>query len=186
MTPAVEGVTIERLTGPDAEAVVEPLLREYVPWAAAQLIDHGLKVDDVDEMIEQHHEAFRVEIPKLVGPRGRLLVARLGEHAGGPVLGMGALKPVDAVTAEIKRMYVRPAGRSRGIGRTVLERLVEGARAEGYATARLETAHFMTAALRLYRSLGFRDIPVFDGSESAVSGFESLARYLRLDLWPRT
>jgi len=96
---------IERLEGPGAAAAVEPLLREYVPWVVAELAAAlGLTFDDVDAVIEQHHAAFRAELPNLVEGRGRLLVARVD---GEPV-GVGALKPVDATTAEVKRMFVRP------------------------------------------------------------------------------
>jgi ribosomal protein S18 acetylase RimI-like enzyme len=180
MTPAAGAMSIERLTGSavDAEAVVDPLLREYVPWAADRFAELGISFADRDAVIEEHHAAFRSELPNLLGTRGRLLVARL---EGDPV-GLGALKPVGAETAEIKRMYVRPVGRSRGVGRALLERLLADARAEGYHVARLETATFMTTAQALYRSLGFRDAAMFDGSEAAMSGLQSLTRYMELPL----
>lgn len=190
----VDGLTIERLTGVDAASVVEPLLREYVPWVAEQVAELGVTFDDTAAVVEQHQALFRAELPNLVGPHRRLLVARrtarltarrtVRRTAAGPgeVVGLGALRPVDATTAEIKRMYVRPAGRGRGVGRALLERLLVDARSEGYSVARLETLAFMTAAQGLYRSLGFRDIAMFDDSETALSGLEAFTHYLELDL----
>ena len=182
----VDGLTIERLTGVDAASVVEPLLREYVPWVAEQVAELGVTFDDTAAVVEQHQALFRAELPNLVGPHRRLLVARRTARrtAAGPgeVVGLGALRPVDATTAEIKRMYVRPAGRGRGVGRALLERLLVDARSEGYSVARLETLAFMTAAQGLCRSLGFRDIAMFDDSETALSGLEAFTHYLELDL----
>ena len=186
----VDGLTIERLTGVDAASVVEPLLREYVPWVAEQVAELGVTFDDTAAVVEQHQALFRAELPNLVGPHRRLLVARrtvrrtVRRTAAGPgeVVGLGALRPVDATTAEIKRMYVRPAGRGRGVGRALLERLLVDARSEGYSVARLETLAFMTAAQGLCRSLGFRDIAMFDDSETALSGLEAFTHYLELDL----
>jgi GNAT superfamily N-acetyltransferase len=174
---------IERLEGPGAAAAVEPLLREYVPWVVAELAAAlGLTFDDVDAVIEQHHAAFRAELPNLVEGRGRLLVARVD---GEPV-GVGALRPVDATTAEVKRMFVRPRAQGHGIGRALLERLLDDARGEGYAVARLETLTVMTAARALYRSLGFRDTPAFPGSEAALSGLDPFTVYMALDLAPES
>jgi GNAT superfamily N-acetyltransferase len=142
---------IDRLTGPDTDpvaAAVEPLLREYVAWAADQLTDLGMRFGNLDDATEAHHAAFRAELPKLLGPKGQLLLARL--H-GEPV-GLGALKPVDATTAEIKRMYVRQHARGHGLGRELLEQLLAAARDEDYQVARLETLTFMTGAQALYES----------------------------------
>ncbi len=110
--------------------------------------------------------------------RGRLLVARLGDD---PV-GVGTLKPVDETTAEIKRMYVRPAAQGRGVGRAILARLVQDARAEGYATARLETLRFMTTAQAMYRAFDFVEVARFDGSEAANTVLDPLTIAFELDL----
>ncbi len=172
-----DGFSIEQLTETDFAPLVEPLFREYGIWVAGRLeSDLGLTFDEADR--ERHHKEFRVELPKLVGPGGRLLLARAGDE---PV-GVGALKPVDGATAEIKRMYVRPEARGRGVGRALLQRLVEDARSEGYRTARLESLRFMTEAHALYRSFGFEDIAMFDGSEAAISGLEGVTCYMALEL----
>jgi GNAT superfamily N-acetyltransferase len=134
--------------------------------------------DDVDVAVAAHHREFTRELPHLVGPRGRLLVAWMGSEA----VGVGALKPIDHTVVEIKRMYVRPHARGRGIGRTILETLIADARAIGYRVARLETALFMREAHALYRSMGFRDRPIFDRTEASLSGLDHLMLFMELRL----
>jgi GNAT superfamily N-acetyltransferase len=173
----VEYLTITPATTTDVSAVVDPLFREYGEWVAARLAqDAGITFTEADQA--RHHEAFRVELPRLLGTRGRLLVARLGDE---PV-GVGTLKPVDDTTAEIKRMYVRPRAQGRGVGRAVLARLLQDARAERYRTARLETLRFMTTAQALYRASGFVEVARFDGSETTNTGLEPLTIFMELDL----
>jgi GNAT superfamily N-acetyltransferase len=169
--------TIERLAGTpaEAEALTGPLLREYLLWIGDRLAaDHGVTFDDVDAAVAAHHHAFTRELPHLLGPRGRLLVARTGPD----VVGVGALRPVDAEIAEIKRMYVRPEARGHGIGRAILERLLADAAAIGYRVARLETATFMREAHALYRSLGFTGGPGFEENEASMSGLESFMLFM--------
>ena len=179
MSIATDGrrVTVATAEADEVPAAVEPLFREYGEWIAAHLAeDAGITYTEAD--LERHHDAFRGELPRLLGPRGRLVVARLD---GTPV-GVGALKPVDDTIAEIKRIYVRPEARGAGVGRAILARLVEDARAERYRTVRLESLRFMTAALAMYRSFGFVETPPFDGSEVAGTGLESLTIFMELDL----
>lgn len=170
-------LTLEQLTGSEAGAL-EPLFREYFDWIETHLReDLGMEFDDVE--IDHHYRAFTAELEAFLRPPGRLLLARID---GEPV-GVGGLKRVDAVTGEIKRMYVRPAGRGRGVGRAVLERLVADARADGYRVVRLETMSFMTAAHALYRSVGFVEAVKFE-SETAAHGLVDGVTYMELALSP--
>ena len=170
-------LTLSPTTAAEVPGVVEPLFREYGVWVSGRLAeDAGITFTDED--LDRHHAAFREELPRLLGPRGRLLVARLDDE---PV-GVGGLKPVDATIAEIKRMYVRPAAQGLGVGRALVARLVDDARAEGYRVARLETLRFMTTALAIYRSFGFVEVPMFDGSEAAGTGLDPLTIFMELDL----
>ena len=175
--PAHGPLTVATATAADVSGVVDPLFREYGEWVARQLEqDVGITYTDAD--LARHHDAFRRDLPRLLGSRGRLLVARLGDD---PV-GVGTLKPVDETTAEIKRMYVRPAAQGLGVGRAILARLVQDARTEGYATVRLETLRFMTAAQAMYRAFGFVDVARFDGSEAADTVLDPLTIAMELDL----
>jgi monoamine oxidase len=170
-------LTITALMAADVPTVVDPLFREYGAWVADRLErDAGIAFTEAD--LARHHEAFRGELEQLLGPRGRVLVARLDER----VVGLGALRPVDDTTAEIKRMYVRPAEQGRGVGRAILARLVQDAKAAGYAIVRLETLRVMTTARAMYRSFGFVEVARFDGSETANTALDPLTIALELDL----
>ena len=175
---AVErSVTVTDARTDEVAAVVEPLFQEYGEWVADRLgQDLGVTFTEADQA--RHHDAFRSELSRLLGSRGRLLVARLGGH---PV-GVGSLKPIDGTTAELKRMYVRPAAQCLGVGRALLARLLQEARAEGYATVRLETLRIMTAARALYRATGFVETEPFDGSEVADTPLEPYIHFMELRL----
>lgn len=77
-------------------------------------------------------------------------------------VGCGALRPMDDETvAEVKRMYVRPGMRGKGISRLILEALEEHGRGFGYHTLRLETGARQTEAIGLYQSAGYARIPCY-------------------------
>jgi putative acetyltransferase len=86
---------------------------------------------------------------------GTFLVAR----DGGQAVGCGALRRLDEATAEVKRMYVEPAARGRGVGAVVLERLEAAARELGVEKLVLETGIYQAEAIALYRRAGFRPVP---------------------------
>jgi GNAT superfamily N-acetyltransferase len=105
-------------------------------------------------------------------PYGAFLVAYSGDAA----VGCGGFKRLDVETAEIKRMYVAPEARGQGLGRRILEQLEEGARKAGYDVIRLDTGDRLPAAIDLYRSAGYREIPDYNGNPSASHWFEKSLR----------
>jgi GNAT superfamily N-acetyltransferase len=86
--------------------------------------------------------------------RGTFLVARDGERA----VGCGAIRLLDADTAEVKRMYIEPDHRGKGVGRAVLEQLEAAANKLGARRLVLETGIRSPEALALYRRAGFAQI----------------------------
>lgn len=92
-----------------------------------------------------------------VAPLGVMLVAMSGDD----VLGCGGLIALEEGVGEIKRMYVRPAARGRGIGAALLTGLLAHATEMGFARVRLDTAPELQAAQALYRSFGFSLIPSY-------------------------
>lgn len=105
---------------------------------------------------------------ELEPPHGLLLVAFDGDD---PVA-CGAVHVIGPGVAEIKRMYVSPRARGRGLGRTLLEELERGAAELGCRTARLDTMAAMSEAGALYRSAGYAPIPDYNGNPLAAYWME--------------
>lgn len=109
---------------------------------------------------------FERELASLPGayspPDGRLFVAlenglqRVDEPAG-----CVALHKFGHDSCEMKRLYVRPAFRGKGAGRMLVDKLIIDARSIGYARMVLDTLPTMREAHKLYRQMGFREIPAY-------------------------
>ena len=123
---------------------------------------------------------FEEELANLPGdynqPRGTLLLARINDE----VAGCCALRPLDSVdypnACEMKRLYVRPAFRSLGLGRLLAEAIMDSARMADYDCILLDTLDDMEAARALYIELGFQEVPPY--YHNPIAG----AHYLKAEL----
>ncbi|MGY1838793.1 MULTISPECIES: GNAT family N-acetyltransferase [unclassified Modestobacter] len=88
-------------------------------------------------------------------------VVLLARDDDGTPIGCGALRPLGAAEAEIKRMYVVPGARGRGVSKLLLAGLEAEAVARGWTTVRLETGVRQPEAIALYTSTGYRPIEAF-------------------------
>ena len=136
------------------------MLEEYVAW-----IGLDLAFQEID-----------AELAGLPGeyapPRGALFVA--GE--GGRLLGTIGLRPFDAAICEMKRLFVRPEARGRGLAKQLIAVALAEARRLEYAEIRLDTLPMMGDAQSLYVSLGFHDIaPYYD---TPIAGTRFMAKRL--------
>lgn len=90
-------------------------------------------------------------------PKGRLLLATIDGESAGCI----ALRPLSPLVCEMKRLYVRPGFRQSGLGRVLVETLIQNAHTIGYTRMRLDTSPYMAAASRLYKTFGFVNIPPY-------------------------
>jgi len=139
---------------------VRAMLREYVAW-----IGLDLAFQEIDE-----------EIADLPGdydePTGALLVAEENHH----LIGMIALRPLSGSICEMKRLWVRPEGRGRGVAKELVAQILEQARHLNYDEIRLDTLPMMTNAQSLYESLGFHDIAAY--YKTPITGTRFMAKRL--------
>jgi GNAT superfamily N-acetyltransferase len=106
-------------------------------------------------------QGFDEELATLPGryarPDGRLFLACRDEAA----VGCAALRRFDADTGEVKRLYVQPAHRGRGLGHALTNAVIDAARTIGYRRLVLDTLDRMAEARLLYLQAGFREIPAY-------------------------
>jgi ribosomal protein S18 acetylase RimI-like enzyme len=126
--------------------------------------------------IDLGYQGFDGELAALPGkyapPTGALLIAR---DDNGAALGCVAMRPLDeSGVCEMKRLYVAPQGRGRGLGRALAQAIIEAARAAGYREMRLDTLASMTQAQALYRALGFSEIGAYYDTPIENTVFMSL------------
>ena len=151
-------VTVRPARFPDDLPAIRALVVEYIDSLG---LDLGFQ--DVDGELAGLPGAY-------APPRGAMLIA---EAAGAPV-GIGAMRALPDGSAEMKRMYLRPAARGTGAGRALALAIIEAARAAGYPRLRLDTQASFVPAVALYRSLGFRDTPRYNDNPLPGSLFMAL------------
>ncbi len=120
---------------------------------------------------------FDKELANLPGdyapPDGRLLLAEFE----GQLAGCVALHKLQEGICEMKRLYLRPAFRGKGLGRAIADRIIAEARQIGYQRMRLDTVEpVMKDAVAMYRRLGFREIDPY--CQNPMAG----ALYMELQL----
>ncbi len=160
VTPNAGPIRLSQATTPLEWQAAQRLVREY-----AASLDVDLSFQNFD------HELQHLAV-EYAPPQGAfILAADAGQH-----LACIGVRPFSAEIGEIKRLYVVPAGRGRGLGRLLVERIIVVAREIGYRCLVLDTLPFMKEAQSLYLSLGFEPTTAYRYNPVAGSAF------LRLDL----
>ncbi len=145
---------IREVKFPEDLQIVQKLLFDYLSWGNSQMQFHF--------GVHPHNPAQQVfediqNIDKFLPPHGRMLLACKGNE----VCGIGVLISMESKIGEIKRMYVDPSFRNLGVGKAILNSLLEFAKKEEYQKVRLNSPKFMQAAHSLYRSVEFYEIEVY-------------------------
>jgi putative acetyltransferase len=157
----VQPLTFTQAESPHQIAAARELFLEY-----AQSLGFSLCFQNFDQEL--------AELPgDYAPPEGRLLLAEYDGHVAGCV----ALHKLDAEACEMKRLYLRPQFRGKGIGRLLANKIIADAREIGYRRMRLDTVEpVMKDAVAMYRKLGFKDIDPYRPNPMAG------AMYMELEL----
>lgn len=162
MTVSNAQISIRRARFPEDAEVVRALFTEY-----AEELGFSLCFQGFDDELAQLPGAY-------AEPSGTVLLLT----ESGNAVGCGAVRPLGDGKCEMKRLFVKPEFRGAGRGRRLATALLEFARAANYTSMVLDTLKTMTAAIDLYRSLGFRETePYYDNPMPE-------ATYLELKLEP--
>ena len=136
-------IEITQAESPKQIEEIRRLFREYENWLGIDLCF-------------QDFEKELANLPgKYVKPDGRLFLISVENKTAGCI----ALRKIDVDICEMKRLYVRGDFRGSGLGKMLVEKLIEEARSAGYKKMRLDTLpDKMPSAVRLYKSYGFCEI----------------------------
>jgi putative acetyltransferase len=119
----------------------------------------------------QNNEAEFANMPgKYARPEGCVMLAEQGDGVAGSI----AFRKVSAEICEMKRLFVRPHARGSGLGRALIERLIEEARASGYGEMRLDVMEKYFVARGLYEAFGFVDAEPISYNPVAGASFLGL------------
>ncbi len=143
-------------------------------WADAERLIRAYLAELPFEIDFQDLDRELAELPAEYGPPdGAALLARA---EGGAAVGFVGVRRFDGHDAELKRMYVDPAGRGTGAGRALAAAAVAAARDAGYQRLLLDTVAWMSSANAIYEALGFVEIEAYRFNPLAE------ARYFALTL----
>ncbi len=166
----MDEILFEQVEDPEQKRQAGALIREYLEWLNTRLQREYGMAFDVEAMVASDLS----DTHKFHPPEGRFYIAGFQGQAAG----VGCLKKLADGAAEVQRMYVLPAYRGQGLGRAIIRRLVDDARALGYRQLRLESLKFLEAAHALYHSMGFYNIDPYAGnSMRSYQAAEQLDQY---------
>ena len=131
--------------------------RHELVSALAQSLIASLNRELSGQYPEEGANHFRLDPEEVSEGRGAFLVAFMDSAA----VGCGAVRLVDPQTAELKRMFIAIPERGKGVGRALLLELEREAMRLGASRLILETGPRQHAAIAMYKSAGFREIPSF-------------------------
>jgi GNAT superfamily N-acetyltransferase len=157
-SPEIAIETIAR-DAPEVLALYAPFIREA---------DGPLLYDRDSAGVDIEAEIAAGPPADLVSPGGVFLLARVG----GEPAGIGGVRHLDTDVAEVKSMFVSPAFRGLGLGRRILAALDRIAAEHGCRAVRLDSSAYLTEAIALYRSAGYREVAAYNDNPKADAWFE--------------
>jgi GNAT superfamily N-acetyltransferase len=150
-----EPVLIE-VVAPDASAASQ-ILRSYIDDVASRYYGRQATDEEIDASLREDPSS------DLAPPSGVFLVAR----QRGAVLGCAGMRLLPERVGEVKRLFVAPAARGRGLGARLMGELESIARGHGLSVLRLDTRHDLVESRRLYATLGYEEVPAFNDGRYA-------------------
>jgi putative acetyltransferase len=121
------------------------LFKEYAHWL------------NIDLQFQHFEEELNSLKTMYAPPDGGLILCKIENE----FMACVAIRKINNETAELKRMFVRPAFQGLGIGKILLQKAIELAKEANYSCIRLDTLNHMAPAINLYKRFGFYEIPAY-------------------------
>ncbi len=142
------------------------ILRSYIDDVASRYYGRQATDEEIDTSLREDPSR------DLTSPSGVFLVA----HQGELVMGCAGLCFLSEGIGEVKRLFVAPAARGRGLGARLMREVERLAREKRLSVLRLDTRHDLVESRRLYAALGYQEVPAFNDGRYAEHWFaKSLA-----------
>lgn len=158
---------IKVVYGYDHEDEIKALFTEYTDFLIAgdSNFKEYLKIQKYDDEIENLKEKYGL-------PWGRLYLVYYNNQVAGCI----ALRKLSDTECEMKRLYVRPEFRNKGIAKMLVKKIISDAKKIGYSSMLLDTLPFLQTAIKMYKQMGFYEIECYNDSPMNNS------IYLKLEL----
>jgi len=136
---------------------IQELFTELLQWINDSFIQKlGVGFDVHSRLTE-----WMAGLEEFHPPNGCLVLVKVDSD----VVGVGGVRTIGEGIGEVKHMYIRPQYRGRGLGRGLLEYVLDQSVSMGHKLIRIDTGWFMETAQNLYRSCGFREVTPYPESE---------------------
>lgn len=167
-------MTVTRPDRIEDPAALRALLREYYETILPRLAAVGGPSLSAEEMLAGFEDGLSAYLP----PEGVTVLAHDGKDR---LVGCGFLRLLGKGDGELKRLYVMPEAQGRGLGRRLVQERIDAARQMGLSRLFTDTVRGNMPMLSLYASLGFREIPRYEGNANGPDLAPYLV-YLDLDI----
>lgn len=146
---------IKLVYGYELKDEVKSLFTEYTDFLVSGDVEFKkyLEIQKYDHEVENLEEKYGL-------PYGRLYVAYFENQIAGCI----ALRKLNDEQCEMKRLYVKPQFRNKGIAKILVDKVIVDAKEIGYSSMLLDTLPFLTTAIEMYKKIGFYEIGCYNDS----------------------
>jgi ribosomal protein S18 acetylase RimI-like enzyme len=154
-----DNIVYKKLETDKEISLAKGLVLEYIKWLNADLA-----FQNVDDELKNFPKKYK-------SPDGEFIIAKENEK----VIGCVAIKKLDDKTCEMKRLFVKDEYKMKGVGKKLVEKIIEESRIKKYERMRLDTLNTMEAALNIYYKNGFCEIePYYNNPHNEVVYLEKI------------
>lgn len=148
-------MSINIVYGYDYKDEIKSLFTEYTEYLVENDVEFKkyLEIQKYDNEIENLEDKYGM-------PWGRLYIAFYENQVAGCI----ALRKLNDTQCEMKRLYVKPEFRNKGIAKMLIEKVISDSKEIGYSSMLLDTLPFLQTAIKMYKKIGFYEIGCYNDS----------------------